>query len=196
MTNHWAPPPDARGRRIALVAHCLLNANSTVEGLASYPAIHPIVGEFAIAGVGLIQLPCPELLGCGMRRWGQTVEQLDFPAFQALARRLAGDVAASVAEFVRCGYAIVGVVGIEGSPSCGVSTAASGNWGGEPEPAAWAETVSQVGLAPRPGVFLTALHEQLDALSVPFVPAPDARDADACRAVVRRLTGDASEVGA
>jgi len=179
---------DARGRRIVLVSHCLLNANSQVEGLATWPAIHPVVLALGASGVGIMQLPCPELLGCGMRRWGQTREQLDFPGFRALCDRLADDALASVVEFQRCGYEVLACVGIDGSPSCGVNHSASGAWGGEPEPAAWASTVSVVGSSPEPGLFMAALRTRLDAVGVRLVPAPDASNPDAVAALVADLT--------
>ena len=68
-------PSDARGRRVAVVCHCLLNANSKVEGLSQYAGVHPVIGRLAEAGVGIIQMPCAEMTACGMRRWGQTREQ-------------------------------------------------------------------------------------------------------------------------
>jgi hypothetical protein len=37
-------------------------------------------------------------------------------------RRLARDVAAEIADYLRSGYAVAGLVGIGGSPSCGVRT--------------------------------------------------------------------------
>ena len=38
---------DLRGRRVVLVSHCLLNANSKVEGLAPYMGVHPLIARLA-----------------------------------------------------------------------------------------------------------------------------------------------------
>ena len=34
-------------------------------------------------------------------------------------------------EYIKNGYKIVGLLGIDGSPSCGISKTCTGKWGGE-----------------------------------------------------------------
>jgi len=178
---------DLRGRRVVLVSHCLLNANSKVEGLAPYMGVHPLIARLAEAGAGVVQLPCPELAMCGMRRWGQTREQLDHPAFREHCARLADDAVRQVGEYQRCGYRVLGMVGVEGSPSCGVARSASGTWGGEHAPQDWADVVSRVEASDAPGLLIEALRERLAPLGVPFVAIDESREGHGVEDVMAAL---------
>lgn len=182
-------PRDARGRRIALVCHCLLNANAKVEGLSVYAGVHPLINRLAEQGVGVIQMPCAELGACGMRRWGQTREQYDFPAFRELCARLAEDTRQQVTEFQRCGYEVLGVVGVDGSPTCGVTRSASGDWGGEHAPEVWAEVVSHSSVAAEPGLHISALMTLLEPLGVRFTAIDESIPGHRTDEVVATLTG-------
>lgn len=181
-------PVDSRSRRIVLVSHCLLNANSKVEGLAQYTGVHPLISQLAGLGVGIIQMPCAEMGACGMRRWGQTREQYENPAFRELCARLAEETLAQVQEYQRCGYDILGLVGVDGSPTCGVTKSASGDWGGEYAPAEWAEVVSDVETTPVPGVHISALLERLEPLGIRFFAIDESVEGHRIDEVVRGLT--------
>lgn len=182
-------PVDARGRRIAIVCHCLLNANAKVEGLSQYAGVHPLIGRLAEHGIGVIQMPCAEMTALGMRRWGQTREQYESIAFTEHCRELAEQTAAQVREFARCGYDIVGLVGVDGSPTCGVNRSASGDWGGEYTPDEWADVVREVGSDSRPGVHIEKLMELLEPLGVRFVAIDEAVEGHRVEDVVTALTG-------
>ncbi len=167
-----------RSRRIVLLAHCLLNVNSKVERLARYRGAHPIVQSLAERGLGLLQLPCPELTCAGLKRWPQTVEQYDTPFFRAHCARLAEPVSAQVEEYLRCGYRVGPVIGFEGSPSCGVRYACSGDWGGmQEDEERLLEVRRDRERAERSGVFIEVLRERLEPLGIRFV-AVDEREAD------------------
>jgi len=60
---------DNRSKRIILVAHCILNQNSISYGTADFPSqfleILRIIEENHI---GIVQLPCPELMCLGLDR--------------------------------------------------------------------------------------------------------------------------------
>ncbi|MDH4140415.1 MAG: hypothetical protein OEV43_07575 [Coriobacteriia bacterium] len=162
-----------RSRRVAVVAHCLLNMNSKVEGLATCPGVHPILGELADRDYGLLQLPCPELTMLGLKRWGQTFEQYDTPFFRAHCARLVADVAAQVSEYVRCGYEIGPVVGVQGSPSCGVTQTMSGAWGGEYDDDRMRQIRSRRERVDGAGVFFRELAERLEPYGVAFTWVDD-----------------------
>ena len=77
---------DSRSHRIVLVAHCLLNQNSKVAGLASYSGVFtPLISLLVDAGVGIVQLPCPEFVHLGPSRpvGTDTVEQYDTSEYRA-----------------------------------------------------------------------------------------------------------------
>jgi predicted secreted protein len=186
-------PVDARGRKVAVVCHCILNANTKVEGLSQYAGIHPLVTRLAELGIGVIQMPCAEMTALGMRRWGQTREQYESVAFTEHCRVLSEQTAEQVREFARCGYEIVGLVGVDGSPTCGVTFSASGEWGGEPSPEEWAKTVSTCGKSDKPGVHIEILQQLLKPLGVRFTAIDESVPGHGVDEVVEALTGKTQE---
>jgi predicted secreted protein len=131
---------DARSGQVVFVSHCMLNQNVRYQGGATRPgAVEEVVARLQRAGVGIVQMPCPE-----QRVWGGVNKRYTMPAYGAdlttlrrlrrpatwlflvytrLAyRRLAGRVARDIGDYVRSGQSVQAVVGVGGSPSCGVRT--------------------------------------------------------------------------
>ena len=70
---------NARSKNIAFVAHCILNQNSISDRTATYPgAIKEIVKVLCASNVGIVQMPCPELLCMGLDRGN--IHGKDYPA--------------------------------------------------------------------------------------------------------------------
>ncbi len=147
---------DNRSRKIILLAHCLLNQNSIVEGLARYHAmVRELIDILHKYGIGIIQLPCPEMLHSGLRRWWQVREQYDNPGFRRIARELVKPVIDYLLEYKRNGFQVLGLIGVSGSPSCGVHyTSSSNSWLGNPSRAKPSKRVSGR------GVFIQILVEE------------------------------------
>ncbi len=60
---------DKRSKKIAFVAHCILNQNSISDGTADYPhALTNIVKLLYKHKIGIIQMPCPEIHCIGLDR--------------------------------------------------------------------------------------------------------------------------------
>jgi predicted secreted protein len=151
---------DARSKRVVLVAHCVLNQNAKLDRCAHYPgAIREAAQLLIDAGVGLLQMPCPELLCLGLDR---EVEQGANPSVESEDTRIAlrmaeGDARAmcqemvdglvvQIEEYHKNGFDILGVVGINGSPTCGVEST-------------WADNREKEG----PGLFIHLLQASLAA---------------------------------
>lgn len=131
---------DRRGRQVVFLSHCLLNENTRYLGGAfSAGCVRDVVAACSARGYGMVQMPCPEerawggllkpflLAAVGSR--GTLLYRLRgflFPVFiwhtRRIYRRLARATARQMADYVTHGYTVVRVVGIDGSPSCGVST--------------------------------------------------------------------------
>ena len=112
---------DRRGRKIVVVAHCILNQNSRVQGIAYYAGmINEIVDVIRKHEIGIIQMPCPELTYAGLLRSNQTKKQYDTPAFRGHCRQIASSTVDQVEEYVRNSFKVLAVLGLEGSPTCGV----------------------------------------------------------------------------
>jgi predicted secreted protein len=117
----------ARSRKVAVVAHCHLNVNTKVHGLADYRgAREDLVSDFVSSGIGIVQLPCPEATFLGMSRWGMTYEQYDTPAYRRHCREILGPTLDTLVALAADGCEIVGIYGVAGSPSCGVDVTCMG----------------------------------------------------------------------
>lgn len=131
---------DTRSRRVIFVAHCVLNENTRYLGGACRPGAIPEIVEACLqARVGIVQLPCPEQAAWGgvlkrrlLRLYGTAspvraaARRFLLPMFMWYTRRvykrLAADIAMQMKDYREAGCAVMGVIGVDGSPSCGVCT--------------------------------------------------------------------------
>jgi predicted secreted protein len=109
---------------VCVVAHCLLNPYTRVKGLKPLEFCLPSEGQGPV-----VQLPCPEALYMGLDRWAVTRNQLDVPEFRRFCRSLITHYADLLEMLAKKGVRIR-VLGVRGSPSCGVCTTSSGYAGG------------------------------------------------------------------
>ncbi len=161
-----------RGRRILVISHCLLNMNAKVFPNATAPAAQfHLLEPFLRDGVALFQLPCPEVAHLGCNRWGMTREQYDQPAYRRTCTHLLQPVVDQLESYVKDGCRIEAILGIEGSPSCGVFTTCEGHTGGRFHAEGMdVDAATQSRKVPGEGVFIMVLKDLLDVagLSIPF----------------------------
>lgn len=127
---------DKRSKKAVFVAHCILNQNAKLDKCAHYPGpIRETAQLLLDSGVGVIQLPCPELMYLGLDRETEetahpTVMEEDTriarrmrtEKSQAVCQRIVDDILYQIEEYQKHGFEIIGFVGINGSPTCGVNT--------------------------------------------------------------------------
>ena len=132
---------DQRSRRVIFVAHCILNQNAISDGTACYPAAHTAVIQAILdAQAGIVQLPCPELCCLGLDRGNPAgadspvvVENTRIraammqPETAARLEQMADDMVRQMAEYQGHGFELLGVVGVNRSPCCGVDTTSDQN---------------------------------------------------------------------
>jgi hypothetical protein len=124
------------------LSHCLLNENTRyLGGACRAGCVTEIVQQCLDNDIGMVQLPCPE-----QQAWGGVLKRRLLFAYGLKARhphvyrlrrlllplallytrlvyrRLAAAVAQQVADYVHSRFIVLGVVGVDGSPSCGVAT--------------------------------------------------------------------------
>jgi hypothetical protein len=120
------------------VSHCLLNENTRYLGGAfRRGGVDELMDGFQREGMGICQMHCPE-----QRAWGGVLKRYLLPMYSShgtLLYRLrhlllplflwytrwrywllAKEVARDIEDYVRSGFEVVGIVGVGGSPSCGV----------------------------------------------------------------------------
>ena len=168
---------DGRSKRVIFLAHCLLNQNAISDGTAEAPAAHrEILRTVLDARVGVVQMPCPELCCLGLDRGDPkggerpvVVENtrirraMGQPEAAARLRELTAQVIRQIREYRKHGFTVLGIVGVDRSPCCGVNT-----------------TSDLDRELPGRGVFIAALQTALEEaeLTVPVIgikpSAPDA----------------------
>lgn len=110
---------DKRSRKLAVVAHCILNQNSRVSGLAHYPATIPeIVETLQKHNIALFQLPCPELIYSGANRSRKTREKYDTKEYRQCCRRIAASSVNQLEELLKDNVRILAILGVKNSPTC------------------------------------------------------------------------------
>ena len=112
---------DARSKKVAFLAYCLLDQNARAKGLAKYPGpVSEIVKTLTTSGVGIVQMPCPELLYKDLNRMPHQRNWYDNKEFRSVSRKCAKQVAGLLDKYVKNNYQIVSIIGIEHSPSCAI----------------------------------------------------------------------------
>lgn len=156
-----------RSKKIVFVAHCILNANSKVKGIANYSSsLKELLNSFIENDYGIIQLPCPELLYSGLKRFSMTKEQYDNPHYHSLCQRLAQDIINQMITYQNEGYHIIGLYGIDGSPTCGINQSCRGYNGGCIE----SDNVGSEYITNEKGIFMETLDKLIieNNLDIPY----------------------------
>ena len=182
---------DARSGEVVFMSHCLLNQNTRYLGGAVCPGVvSAAIAPYVRDGTGIIQMACPE-----QRVWGGVLKTrllwlIAHPRIARAARVLfpvvlryvrwryahqARAIVRDVEAYLASGLSVRGIVGVAGSPSCGVLTtldlnhaaAALARRGRVPPTAAWMNMVV-VGPALRPGsgIFIEALARAMGRRNV------------------------------
>ncbi len=123
MIERYPDFKDKRSKKVMFVAHCILNQNARINSCGYTPAAIPkIAGCLIERGIGISQMPCPELGCLGLGRGGpeEIYDQLSTPGARRYLKELAADVVYQVRQYRKQGFRVLGVLGIDGSPSCGV----------------------------------------------------------------------------
>jgi predicted secreted protein len=112
---------DKRSGKIVVVSHCILNVHSLEDNLAIYPGLEQEVVELLIInGVGIYQIPCPEIELSSIFRKALPKESYDHPKIRKAYRKLAEEITQTLSSYTKKGYKISAVLGAEGSPTCGI----------------------------------------------------------------------------
>jgi predicted secreted protein len=132
---------DERGKKVIFLSHCLLNENTRYLGGAFRKAgVDELIDELQKQGIGIIQMKCPEqktwggvlkremLMGYGIDGTLLNVFRKPYMVFflwktKRSFRKIAKEVISEIKDYIDSGFEVSGIVGIKGSPSCGVSAA-------------------------------------------------------------------------
>jgi uncharacterized protein YbbK (DUF523 family) len=182
---------DARSGEVMFVSHCLLNQNTRYLGGAVCPGVvADAIAPYLADGTGIVQMPCPE-----QQVWGGVLKThmlwlvehplvaRAVPTLWPVVRRYlrwryarqARAVVRDVEDYHASGLSVSGIVGVAGSPSCGVHTtldlkraaAAMACRLSEPATAAWMNTtVVHPAIRAGRGMFIEELTRALERRGV------------------------------
>lgn len=130
---------DERSKKVIFVSHCILNENVRYLGGAFRKGgVDEIIDALQEQSIGIVQMKCPE-----QRVWGGVLKKellraygirntlmyhfvgLYIPLFILYTKRkykvLAKQVVMEIKDYIDSGFEVVGILGIGGSPSCGVN---------------------------------------------------------------------------
>lgn len=108
-----------RSKKIIYTAHCILNQNSVIRDWErAKGAFNDIVRVLLDKSISIVQLPCPEFLFLGEDRPAMTKEEYDTEEYRTVCKDLVINIINQMKEYVQNGYDIIGLLGIEASPSC------------------------------------------------------------------------------
>lgn len=157
-------------KKIVFVSHCILNTASKVvlynqEEIDAEENLRKTFMRGIIdREIQVIQLPCPEFTLYGAKRWGHVSDQFDNVFFRSHCRRILSPVIEQLKEYLENEdfFEVLGFVGVDGSPSCGVDYTCQGNWYGSFDCRQDLDkTLEDCHLVKRPGVFMDVLKEML-----------------------------------
>ena len=158
-------------QKIVFVSHCILNTASKVvlynqEEIDAEEALRKKFMRRVIRNdIQLIQLPCPEFTLYGSRRWGHVSDQFDNVFFRTHCRKILTPVIEQLEEYLanEDRFEVLGFVGIDGSPSCGVDYTCQADWYGSFDCRTDLEqTLADCRLVRKPGIFMDVLKEMLE----------------------------------
>ena len=130
---------DKRGKKVIFVSHCLLNENTRYLGGAFRKGgVNELIDYLQEQGIGIVQMKCPE-----QKAWGGVLkkEMLQGYAIKGTLLnyfrkpylryfiwktkrahwRQAKEVVLEIKDYLDSGFEVLGIIGIKGSPSCGIS---------------------------------------------------------------------------
>lgn len=156
-------------KKIFVVSHCILNTASKVrqdesELQEEYKLRSKFLRMALEQNIQLVQLPCPEFILYGSRRWGHVRSQFDHPTFRKTCRDLFEPILMQLQEYASdtSHFSILGIISVEGSPSCGFAQTCEADWGGEQaDEEHRGKSLPPVRIINEPGVFMKIVAQSL-----------------------------------
>lgn len=162
-------------KRILLVTHCILNRASKVERynideIKEEDEMRKELLKLVLEkDIDLLQLPCPEFSMYGSKRWGHVKDQFDNPFFKKHCKNILYPVIEQIIEYHtnKDKFEILGIVAIDGSPSCGYNFTCRGDYGGEIGGCTSLNTkIKSIVLENETGIFIDELKRLLESNSI------------------------------
>jgi len=109
-------------KKVIFVSHCLLNQNVRAAERERFPgSFKDILELFAESGIGIIQLPCPQLeFNGGLDRKVKIKSSCESNRYRNQCHNLSKNLIGQIENYLKNNYHVVGILGVELSSTCGV----------------------------------------------------------------------------
>ena len=117
-----------RSKKIIFVSHCLLNQNARAIGRERFSgSFKDLLELFAASGVGIVQLPCPQLdFNGGLNRRASSKSFYESNGYRKQCHKLSINLINQIENYLRNNYLVVAILGVELSATCAVHQVKSG----------------------------------------------------------------------
>ncbi len=119
----------ANKKRVVFISHCLLNQWVRAKGVhntykydngETAPFVKPLLDLLFEHNVAIEQMPCPEILWEGLERDAAGIDHYSNDEYYKIIEHVVDDVLRLMKEFTKNDVEVIAVIGVDGSPSCGV----------------------------------------------------------------------------
>jgi len=117
-----------RSKKVIFVSHCLLNQNVRASGRERFSgSFKDLLELFAESGIGIIQLPCPQIeYNGGLDRRMKTKSSCETNGYRNQCHKLSANLINQIENYLKNSYHVVGILGVELSSTCGVHQVQNG----------------------------------------------------------------------
>jgi predicted secreted protein len=116
-----------RSKKVVFVSHCLLNQNvRAVDRERFAGAFKDLLEIFAESGIGIVQLPCPQIEFNGGLNRKLKSDYSESTIYRNSCKKLSTSLITQIENYVKNSYHVVGILGVEFSSTCGVHQVQNG----------------------------------------------------------------------
>lgn len=109
-------------RKFVILSHCILNQLAVVKGEKRAAGPFPLAKILIEEGIGMIQLPCPEMRELGPNRPPMSYEDYDaIEGYRERCKTWLSPVLDQIEDYLQHGDQFLGLIGINQSPNCSIS---------------------------------------------------------------------------
>ncbi|MGI6732266.1 MAG: hypothetical protein ACOX5F_10325 [Anaerovoracaceae bacterium] len=107
-------------KKVIVLSHCILNSFCELDKPSNKKLFDQLVVSLINDGIGILQLPCPELSYQGLNRKSITPQDDNAEDYRLFCREILESTIKDLKEYHKNDIDVVKLVGIETSPSCSV----------------------------------------------------------------------------
>ena len=145
-----------RSKKFIFVPFCLMAQAYQAQGIVKYEwksSIKPIMKLLLDNDINIVQMPCTEAtFNDSLIRKPKGLSKYNTKEFNEHCQEKADKVISDIKNIIKCGYEVIGILGIEQSPSCCVNY-----------------IYTNKGNEKRKGLFIEKIYEGLREYDIPII---------------------------